>query len=111
MDQYSSIGILLIILTFLNVFFLTNSNNTSDPFEWLKNIFDKGITAIEEFGSYLLMKIIEILLFVSRIVYITIGILGTVLWLSHLQPVKGRRMVIGALFLALITELLKAILI
>ncbi|MDT7892442.1 MAG: hypothetical protein RQ952_06930 [Thermoproteota archaeon] len=103
-------SLLPLFLLLANLLFVTETNSTNDPFTWLRNIFDKGISSIENFGSYLLIKIIEFLLFASRIVYITVGILGAILWLSHIQPNRGKRMVIGSLFLALVTELLKAIL-
>jgi len=104
---FSFLPLFLILASLL---LISEANSTNDPFTWLKNIFDKGISYVENFGSYLLIKIIEFLLFASRIVYITVGILGAILWLSHIQPNRGRRMVIGALVLALVTELLKAIL-
>ncbi|HLI45964.1 MAG TPA: hypothetical protein VKU94_02085 [Geobacterales bacterium] len=100
----------MLILIISKAAMAIDSNSTNDPFEWLKSIFDKGITSVENLGSYLLIKIVELLLFISRIVYISVGIIGAILWLSHLQPLKGRRMVIGALFLALVTEFLKVIL-
>ena len=109
LDKYW-LGILVVVIIIGRVMLVADTNSTNDPFEWLKNIFDKGISTVENLGSYFLVKIIELLLFISRIVYISVGIIGAILWLSHIQPLKGRRMVIGSLFLALVTEFLKVIL-
>jgi len=49
-------------------------------------------------------------LFLARIVYIVVGIIGVILWFSGLQPYKGRRYVIGAGILALAVEILNMIL-
>lgn len=99
-------AIVMISLILLSVF----SASENDPFEWIKNIFDKGLNAIEELGTYLIMKFVQFLLFIARLVYILVGVVGVILWFSGIQPHKGRRFVIGALFLAAATEILRIIL-
>jgi len=108
MKLYLMIILLVVINININVFASTNS--TSDPFEWLKKIFDKGINTVQDLGSYLLHQAIKLLLFLARIVYIVVGIIGVILWFSGLQPYKGRRYVIGAGILALAVEILNMIL-
>ncbi len=105
---YTSLLLALVILEPLMI--VDDTNSTLDPFQWLKNIFDKGIAAIEELGSYFLGRLVKFLLFFSRMIYAVVIIIGLILWLSGLQPHKGRRFVIGSIFLAIIVEFLSIIL-
>ncbi len=108
---YTALLFVLAILVLKPLAIIPETNNTLDPFQWLKNIFDKGMTAIEDFGNYLLKRIITFLLFFSRFLYIIVAVVGSILWLSGLQPHRGRRFVIGAVLLAIVTELLSKILV
>jgi len=85
-------------------------NNTSDPFEWLKNIFTRGFSQAEDLGNYLLHQIIVFLIYLARVIYVIVGLVGIILWASGLQPHKGKRFVIGAVILAIVTEVLSKIL-
>jgi len=76
----------------------------------LKNLFDKGVNAVQDLGGYFLQKVIKLLLFIARIVYIVIAIVGVTLWFSGIQPYKGKRYTIGAGILAIAVEILNMIL-
>lgn len=88
----------------------TQQNATNDPFEWLKNIFTQGISKAEDLGNYLLHQIISFLIYLARIIYVIVGLIGIILWASGLQPHRGKRFVIGAIILAILTEILSMIL-
>jgi hypothetical protein len=86
------------------------NNTTQDPFEWLKNLFNQGFNQAQDFGNYLLHEIVNFLIFLGRIIYIIVGLVGLILWASGLQPHKGKRFVIGAVLLAIIIEVLSKML-
>jgi uncharacterized membrane protein YuzA (DUF378 family) len=50
------------------------------------------------------------LLFLARIVYIVVALIGVILWFSGLQPYKGKRYTIGAGILAMAVEILNMVL-
>lgn len=108
MSSMISFSLLFLLITLSNflLYQQNEGNQTEDPFSWLKNIFERGIKTAEDFGSYILEKLIKMLLFVARIVYIILAIVGLILWLSGLQPFKGRRYTFGAVALAIAVEIL-----
>ena len=79
-------------------------NSTMDAFRWLKatieGVMDNGFKLMQ----YLLIKAFYMLLTLARILYMVVGLAGFVSWFTGYSPYRGRRMVIGALLLALVTE-------
>jgi cytochrome b subunit of formate dehydrogenase len=102
--------LILLVNISTNISVFASTNSTSDPFEWLKNLFDKGVSTVQDLGSYLLHQAIKLLLFLARIVYIVVALIGVILWFSGLQPYKGKRYTIGAGILAIAVEILNMVL-
>jgi len=97
---------LLIIIAYPKLIYALEQTSNEDPFDWLKNIFNKGLQTVEDLGNYLLNRLIKTLLFIGRIIYIIVAIVGLILWFSGLQPHKGKRFTYGAAILAIVVEML-----
>ncbi len=56
--------------------------------------------------KHTLVKAYYILISLARILYLVLGLAGSIAWFSGFSPYKGRKMVIGALILAILTEII-----
>ena len=83
----------------------TDTNSTGEsPFQWLRDLIDRVSDEAFLTLKYALVKAYYLLLSIARVLYIVMGLAGAIAWLTGYSPYKGRRMLVGALLLAILTE-------
>jgi len=70
----------------------------------VQSLLDEFFNLLQESLVYFLSRLLELVIIVARASYITIGLIGLFLWLSHLSPYRGRGMVFGAILMAVVSE-------
>ena len=70
------------------------------------NAINDLVNKIEYIIKYALNRVIALVIDVARIAYVLLAVLGFLLWASGYSTYTGRKMLIGAVLLAIIVELL-----
>jgi len=70
------------------------------------NTINDLVNKIEYIIKYALNRVIALVIDVARIAYVLLAVLGFLLWASGYSTYTGRKMLIGAVLLAIIVELL-----
>ncbi|RLF16385.1 MAG: hypothetical protein DRJ66_03205 [Thermoprotei archaeon] len=67
---------------------------------------DDLVNRIEDIMKYALMRVMELVIDIARIAYVLMAVLGFLFWASGYSTYTGRKMLLGALLLAIVVELL-----
>ncbi|RLF09405.1 MAG: hypothetical protein DRJ69_04700 [Thermoprotei archaeon] len=70
----------------------------------VKELLDQFFNILQGSLVHFLTRLLELVIVVARASYIAIGLIGLILWLSHISPYRGRGMVAGAILMAVISE-------
>jgi len=76
----------------------------------VQRLLDEFFNLLEGSLVYFLSRLLELVIIIARASYVTIGLIGLFLWLSHISPYRGRGMVFGALLMAIVSEVAARIL-
>ncbi len=105
MPALSSLFLAVLILS--TVIAGKTSNETfPNIIEEFKKQLDKWRENLAEIVEYLFQSLIEFLRTVGRMIYLTLGIVGFLLWTTGFSRYTGRRLLYGAILLAFLIELL-----
>lgn len=72
--------------------------------ESFQQMLSTWISVAEEMIRWILTNILNLLARIGRLIYVTLGVSGFTLWSTGLSRYTGRRLLIGALMLALFLE-------
>jgi len=89
------------------IYLLMNASTLAE--DWVDKpleLLDKIMTGIRAMLSKTLVEITSIAVEAARLSYVAMAIIGLLLWASGFSPYTGRRLMIGAVILAMVTELL-----
>jgi hypothetical protein len=80
---------------------LSLSEEVSDV---VKGLVDRFFNLLQATLTYTLSRLLEMVIVVARASYVTVGLIGLFLWLTHISPYRGRGMVFGAILMAVVSE-------
>jgi len=80
---------------------LSLSEEVSDV---VKGLVDRFFNLLQATLTYTLSRLLEMVIVVARASYVTVGLIGLFLWLTHISPYRGRSMVFGAILMAVVSE-------
>lgn len=83
---------------------LSNLGLSQGVLDAVQRLLDEFFNLLQESLVYFLSRLLELVIVIARASYITIGLLGLFLWLSHISPYRGRGMVFGAILMAIVAE-------
>lgn len=72
--------------------------------ENLKSSIDRLLSGVKETLIYVVRRGLEVLIAVARVSYVAIGLLGLTLWATGVSPYRGRHLIVGAIILAIVSE-------
>jgi hypothetical protein len=70
----------------------------------VKGYVDRFFDLLKDTLTYVLARLLELVVVVARASYVTVGLIGLFLWLTHISPYRGRGMVFGAIIMAVVSE-------
>jgi hypothetical protein len=70
----------------------------------VKGLVDRFFNLLQATLTYTLSRLLEMVIVVARASYVTVGLIGLFLWLTHISPYRGRGMVFGAILMAVVSE-------
>ena len=76
----------------------------------VKEKVDAFLTGVQELFLFTLQRGLEVLITIARASYLVLGLLGIVLWGTGVSPYRGRHLIVGAVVLAIVTEVLRGVL-
>ncbi|MEM4576918.1 MAG: hypothetical protein QW701_05625 [Candidatus Nezhaarchaeales archaeon] len=72
--------------------------------ENLKSSIDRLLIGVKETFTYIVRRGLEVLIAIARASYVAIGLLGLTLWTTGISPYRGRHLIVGAIILAIVSE-------
>jgi hypothetical protein len=85
---------------------LAQTNSTDDLLEKFQGTIGNWLNFFEVNVSWISTSFLDFMKHVIKATYFTIGVLGFVLWASGISRFSGKRLLLGAVALALISEIL-----
>ena len=85
---------------------LAQTNSTDDLLEKFQGTIGNWLNFFEVNVSWISASLLDFMKHVIKATYFTIGVLGFVLWASGISRFSGKRLLMGAVALALISEIL-----
>jgi len=85
---------------------LCQANSTGDLQERFQSAIGNWLGFFETNVNWISASLLDFLKHVIKATYFTIGVLGFVLWASGLSKFTGKRLLLGAVALALVAEVL-----
>ena len=104
----ATLSSILLLALILSTAVVGKPSNETFPnlLEEFKKQLDKWRENLAEIVEYLYHSLIEFLKAVGRMIYLTLGIVGFVLWATGFSRYTGRRLLYGAILLAFLIGLL-----
>lgn len=85
---------------------LAQANSTEDLLDKFQGTIGSWLSFFEANISWISSSLLDFLKHAIKATYFTIGVLGFVLWASGISKFTGKRLLLGAVALALISEIL-----
>jgi len=85
---------------------LAQTNSTDDLLEKFQGTIGNWLNFFEVNVSWISASLLDFMKHVIKATYFTIGVLGFALWASGISRFSGKRLLMGAVALALISEIL-----
>jgi hypothetical protein len=85
---------------------LGQTNSTDDLLEKFQGAIGSWLNFFEVNVSWISASLLDFMKYAIKATYFTIGVLGFVLWASGISRFSGKRLLMGAVALALISEIL-----
>ncbi|RLF21609.1 MAG: hypothetical protein DRJ68_03095 [Thermoprotei archaeon] len=82
----------------------TDTNIFNKYINGFKSAIDDFLSSIQEALIYVINKGLIFLVTVIRASYVALALLGVVLWASGFSPYRGRSLILGAIILAVVSE-------
>jgi hypothetical protein len=85
---------------------LAQDSSTDDLLEKFQGTIGNWLSFFEINVSWISASLLDFMKHVIKATYFTIGVLGFVLWASGISKFSGKRLLMGAIALALVSEVL-----
>lgn len=85
---------------------LSQANSTDDLQEKFQGAIGGWLSFFESNVSWISASLLDFMKHIIKVTYFTIGVLGFVLWSSGISRFSGKRLLLGAIALALVSEIL-----
>lgn len=106
MKAVASAVLLAVIMALAVGHVLAQSNSSDDLQEKFQGAIGGWLGFFEESIGWVSVSLLDFMKHAIKATYFTIGVLGFVLWASGISKFSGKRLLMGAVALALISEIL-----